>query len=142
MRDLNEPHVIDILNKINFRGGNFIKSIDPYEHYDAENFSNILEIKVRTQDYDKHIIERYKYERNIEHSLTSKRNFFYVAVAYPYLYAWDISYLDSIGYNYLWKTKNLRKTTHYENNNEIPKVVGYLEKPFSLCINLVNSKLI
>lgn len=142
MRDLNEPHVIDILNKINFRGGNFIKSVNPYEHYDAENFSNILEIKIRSQDYDKHIIERVKYERNLEHSFTSDRAFFYVVVAYPYLYAWDINYLDSIGYNYLWKTKNLRRTTYYENNNEIPKVVGYLEKPFGLCINLVNSKLI
>lgn len=139
---MTEIDVIDILNKINFRGGNFIKSVDPFEFYDAENLTNILEIKVRSQDYDKHIIERHKYERNIEHSLSSNRPFYYISIALPYLYAWDINYLDSIGYNYLWKTKNLRKTTKYKNNNEIPKVVGYLEKPFGLCINLVNSKLI
>ena len=141
MRDLNEPHVIDILNKIEFRGGNFIKSTDIYEHYDAENFKNILEIKVRNQDYDKHIIERFKYERNIEHSLASGRTFFYVSIAYPYLYAWDITYLDKINYNYFWKTKKLNKTKMFNDNSEIPKVVGYLEKPFSLCINLNTSGL-
>ena len=142
MNDINENFVINILNKVNFMGGNFIKSLNPYEHYDAENFETIVEIKVRQTDYDKHIIERYKYERNMEHSLSSNRNFYYVVVAYPYLYAWDLNYLDSIGYNYLWKTKNLRTTTIFENNNEIPKVVGYLDKPISLWLNLVNSKLI
>jgi hypothetical protein len=141
MRDLNEPHVIDILNKIEFRGGNFTKSTDIYEHYDAENFKNILEIKVRNQDYDKHIIERFKYERNIEHSLVSGRTFFYVSIAYPYLYAWDITYLDKINYNYFWKTKKLNKTKMFDDNSKIPKVVGYLEKPFSLCINLNTSGL-
>ena len=142
MSDYNENNIINILNKINFKGGNYIKSENPYEHYDAENFETIVEIKVRYTDYDKHIIERYKYERNIEHSLTSNRGFYYVVVSHAYLYAWDINYLDSIGYNYLWKTKNLRTTTFYDNNTEIPKVVGYLEKPFSLCLNLVTSNLI
>jgi len=135
---MTEIEVIDLLNKINFRGGNFIKSNDPYEHYDAENFENIIEIKVRNTDYDKHIIERYKYERNMEHSFSSNRGFYYVVVVDKYLYAWDINYLNSINYNFFWKTKKLRKTTYYENNNEIPKVVGYLEKPFSLCLNLKN----
>jgi len=139
---LNEANIVDILNKIEFRGGNFIKAVDQYEHYDAENFENIVEIKVRYQDYDKHIIERFKYDRNIEHSLNTGRKFYYAVNYNEYLYVWDINYLDSINYNYYWKTKKLAKTTYFKNNNEIPKVVGYLEKPFALILNLKTSKLI
>ena len=138
MRDLNEPHIIDILNKIEFRGGNFIKSVDKYEYYDAENFNSIVEIKIRNTDYDKHIIERDKYERNMEHSFSSNRNFYYVVNYGTYLYIWDINYLDSINYNYFWKTKKLVATTYFKRNNEIPKVVGYLEKPFCLAINVAH----
>ena len=42
MRDLNEAHIIELLNLIEFRGGNFIKAVDQFEHYDAENFDNIV----------------------------------------------------------------------------------------------------
>ncbi len=136
MIDYNETAIIDALNKINFKGGNFIKSNDKYEHYDAENLTTIIEIKVRYQDYDKHIIERYKYERNIEHSLNENRNFYYVVNYLNKLYIWDINYLDGIGYNYLWKTKKLARSTYFTNNNEIDKVVGYLEKRFCISINL------
>ena len=78
MIDYGETKIIETLNKKNFKGGNFIKSNNRYEHYDAENLTTIIEIKVRYQDYDKFIIERYKYERNIENSLNENRNFIYV----------------------------------------------------------------
>tara|TARA_R110002074_G_scaffold287059_2_gene458800 strand:- start:38 stop:496 length:459 start_codon:yes stop_codon:yes gene_type:complete len=136
MIDYGETKIIETLNKKNFKGGNFIKSNNRYEHYDAENLTTIIEIKVRYQDYDKFIIERYKYERNIENSLNENRNFIYVVNYHKLLYIWDINYLDSIGYNYLWKTKKLARSTHFRNNNEIDKAIGYLEKRFSISINL------
>ena len=133
-----EKDIINILNNIHFRNGNFFKSEDPYEHYDAENLENIVEIKIRSKKYDKQIIERYKYLRNKEESAKSDRNFFYVTNYQDKLSIWDINYLDSIGYKYFWHVKDLVRSTEFQDREPIPKVVGYLEPQLALHFRLNN----
>lgn len=131
-----EKDIIRIINNIPLYNGNYFKSEDPYEHYDAENFDSIIEIKIRSKKYDKQIIERYKYLRNKEESQKSSRNFYYLTNFEDYISIWDITYLDSIGYRYFWHVKDLVRSTKFQDKEPIPKIVGYLEPQLGVHIKI------
>ena len=130
-----EKDIIDIINYIPLRNGNFIKSKDPYQHYDAENLEDIVEIKIRSKKYDYQIIERYKYLRNLEECKKSNREFWYVVNYENYLSVWNINDLVDTGYKFNWHVRDLVKTSEFEDQEPIPKIVGYLDPRRAAHIN-------
>jgi hypothetical protein len=99
------------------------KSEDTYSHFDCYSkiFKIFVELKCRGAHYDKLMIEKYKYDRLIE--LAAQKNYtpYYINSTPNGVYAFKLVVEPE------WSEKDLPKTTEFENNNLIKKIVGYLD---------------
>lgn len=94
--------------------------------YDAYNDDFLVELKYRHQSYpDTTLIEMKKFGNN-----TGKQKVFIYGVRRPdddKIYLFNINRLYSEEYDFGWRVLNCNKTTEFEDNNKIPKKVGFIE---------------
>ena len=103
-----------------------------FEHYDADNHSFMVEIKSRDYRYADWLIEKYKYEENMELARISHRMFVYVTEFDGNIYVWNMYDLDWLGYELKWENnKSMPNTTEFGDRGRRYKSVAYL--PENLC---------
>ena len=127
----NERKIIEKLNKAYPFITNLEIAQDEYSRYDAYNKQYIIEVKDRVKDYPSLLIEFDKYSFNKEYS-TIKGLYFWYVVKTDKIYVFDISGLNSYGYNYQWKWKKMPKTTEFDRSEFIWKFVGYIDKNMAI----------
>ena len=123
----NEIKVIKRLNK-HLPKNKPIINTSRYHRFDAYNDDYIIEIKYRKKMYDNFIIEFDKYAYNKLYSEMIKKKFLYVVGVKDDMFIFNISNLDSSGYNYNWEMRPMPKQTEFDKNYKIDKLVGYLER--------------
>jgi len=126
---MNEQKVIELLNKAEY---NFEKMDDKFSRYDAfdPEMGVMLEIKCRNKHYDDTLLEKMKYDWNVEFAEENDYVFLY-AVSMPTeegdtLYLFDPKIMDDEGYDFKWHTKKLPAKTEFGRSDWIDKEVGYL----------------
>ena len=126
---MTEDKVIDL---VNLAGYAFEKMDDKFSRYDAfdPKLGVMLEIKCRKKHYDDTLLEKMKYDWNVEFAEENDFIFLY-AVSMPSkegekLYVFDPVIMDDEGYDFGWHTKKLPAKTEFGGSNWIDKEVGYL----------------
>jgi len=126
---MNEQKVIELLNKAEY---NFEKMDDKFSRYDAfdPEMGVMLEIKCRNKHYEDTLLEKMKYDWNVEFAEENDYVFLY-AVSMPTeegdtLYLFDPKIMDDEGYDFKWHTKKLPAKTEFGRSDWIDKEVGYL----------------
>jgi hypothetical protein len=126
---MNEAKVIDLLNKAQY---NFEKMDDKFSRYDAfdPKLGIMLEIKCRKKHYPDTMLEKMKYDWNVEYAEENGFIFMY-AVSMPHegghrLYVFDPKIMDDDGYDFKWHTKKLPASSEFGRSQWIDKEVGYL----------------
>jgi len=108
------------------------ETTNQFEHYDAENYNFIVEIKSRDYRYADWLIEKYKYEENMELARISKRMFVYVTEFDGDIYVWNMYDLAWLEYELKWENdKSMPNTTEFGNKGRRYKSVAYL--PENIC---------
>ena len=98
-----------------------------YCNFDAYDENYIMEIKYRGKHYNDVLIEFNKYTFNKEYAKLKQKNFIYAVGLEDVIYLFNISHLNSNGYNYKWHWKKMPKQTEFEETQEIMKFVGYID---------------
>ncbi len=108
------------------------ETTNQFEHYDAENNSFMVEIKSRDYRYADWLIEKYKYEENMELARISNRMFVYVTEFDGDIYAWNMYDLAWLEYELKWENdKSMPNTTEFGDRGRRYKSVAYL--PENIC---------
>ena len=108
------------------------ETTNQFEHYDAENNSFMVEIKSRDYRYADWLIEKYKYEENMELARISNRMFVYVTEFDGDIYVWNMYDLAWLGYEIHWENdKSMPNTTEFGDRGRRYKSVAYL--PENIC---------
>jgi hypothetical protein len=129
---LTQTEVIDRWNSIHITNEPLIETYDnPFATYDAQSGEYIVEIKSRDKEYDSWIIEKYKFDINLEDSVRTGRDFLYITEYKRKLMVWNINDLVAIDYAFNWHKRWLPKTTDFEDNEVVLKEVGYLLKSYA-----------
>ena len=124
---LTQTEVIDRWNSIHVANEPLIETSDnPFATYDAQSSEYIVEIKSRDKNYDSWMIEKYKFDINLEDSIRTGRDFLYITEHKRKLMVWNINDLVAVDYAFNWHKRWLPKTTDFEDNEVILKEVGYL----------------
>ena len=126
---MNEQKVIKLLNKAQY---NFEPMDDKFSRYDAfdPDLGVMLEIKCRKKHYADTMMEKMKYDWNVEYAKENDFVFLY-AVTMPTkdgekLYLFDPKVMDDEGYDFKWHTKKLPAKTEFGGSEGVDKEVGYL----------------
>jgi hypothetical protein len=129
---MTQKEVIDKWNNIHVANEPLVETYDnPFATYDAKSSEYIAEIKSRDTKYDSWIIEKYKFDVNLEYSIKTGRDFLYITEYKRKLMVWNINDLVAIDYAFNWHKRWLPKTTDFENNEVVLKEVGYLLKSYA-----------
>ena len=127
--------IIGELNKTGKFGLSPLESTErtnQFEHYDADNHQFMVEIKSRDYRYADWLIEKYKYEENMELARISSRMFVYVTEFDGNIYVWNMYDLAWLGYEIVWENGRLMpNTTEFGNKGKRYKSVAYL--PENIC---------
>tara|TARA_A100001201_G_scaffold85241_2_gene75421 strand:+ start:287 stop:703 length:417 start_codon:yes stop_codon:yes gene_type:complete len=108
------------------------ETTNQFEHYDAENNSFMVEIKSRDYRYADWLIEKYKYEENMELARISNRMFVYVTEFDGDIYVWNMYDLAWLEYELKWENdKSMPNTTEFGDRGRRYKSVAYL--PENIC---------
>ena len=100
-------------------------SKDKYSSFDAYNDLAIVEFKYRHQAYADTLIEKMKYE-NLK-ALCSGKIALYIVEAEDTIYIFNLNRLHKAGWDYKWEMRDCNATTHFNNKNKKPKMVGYID---------------
>ena len=128
---MKQHEVIAIINRDYPQMDSFVESEYQYDTYDAENKDYILEIKSRKSRYEKWLIEKYKFDTNLDIALRKNKQFIYLTEYRTDMLVWNINDLINVGYDFGWELKEQPKTTDFDNNNKIMKEVGYLHEHYA-----------
>ena len=90
-----------------------------YSHYDCYSDNVVIELKCRRKHYDTLLIEKYKYDKLLQDGRTP----YYVCSTLKGIY---IFRLDEIEIEWCTNTLN-PKTTDFNKNDKVSKVVGYIK---------------
>ena len=127
--------IIGELNKTGRFGLSPLQSTETtnqFEHYDADNHQFMVEIKSRDYRYADWLIEKYKYEENMELARISSRMFVYVTEFDRDIYVWNMYDLAWLGYEIHWENgKSMPNTTEFGDRGRRYKSVAYL--PENIC---------
>ena len=127
--------IIGELNKTGRFGLSPLQSTETtnqFEHYDADNYQFMVEIKSRDYRYADWLIEKYKYEENMELARISSRMFVYVTEFDGNIYVWNMYDLAWLGYEITWENgKSMPNTTEFADRGRRYKSVAYL--PENIC---------
>ena len=126
---MTEDKVIELLNHTEYNFEKMDSKFSRYDAFDAES-GVMLEIKCRKKHYDDTLLEKMKYDWNVEFAAENDFVFLY-AVSMPdkegeKLYIFDPMIMDDEGYDFGWHTKKLPAKTEFGGSNWIDKEVGYL----------------
>ena len=126
--------IIGELNKTGRFGLSPLQSTETtnqFEHYDADNHQFMVEIKSRDYRYADWLIEKYKYEENMELARISSRMFVYVTEFDGNIYVWNM-YDLAWSYEITWENgKSMPNTTEFADRGRRYKSVAYL--PENIC---------
>jgi len=127
--------IIGELNKTGRFGLSPLQSTETtnqFEHYDADNHQFMVEIKSRDYRYADWLIEKYKYEENMELARISSRMFIYVTEFDGTIYVWNMYDLAWLEYELKWEnSKSMPNTTEFGDKGRRYKSVAYL--PENIC---------
>ena len=127
--------IIGELNKTGKFGLSPLQSTETtnqFEHYDADNHQFMVEIKSRDYRYADWLIEKYKYEENMELARISSRMFVYVTEFNRDIYVWNMYDLAWLEYEIQWEnSKSMPNTTEFGDRGRRYKSVAYL--PENIC---------
>ena len=112
------------------------ESIDTFCSYDFECNLYILEVKARENFYDDWIIEKIKFNKNIQIAKDTNKDFLYLSEYNGIGYVHNVSKLVEKNYDFKWHVKNLPETTEFNKTNWIPKHIGYMHIKDSKIIQL------
>ena len=104
-----------------------------YSRFDAYDSHHIVEFKYRKDDYKRTLIEFDKYAYNSAYALLKKKRFLYVVGYGDRMSIFDITDLNSYGYNYYWNWKQMPEQTEFNKTEKIYKFVGSIN--FNMAIN-------
>jgi len=105
---------------------NLVECEDKFCSCDAEGDDYIVEIKSRDKEYRSWIIEKSKFKSNIVKSVEKTKKFIYLTEYNGKIMTWNIHNLVLENYDFQWTEQPMPKTTEFDSNNVIPKVVGFL----------------
>jgi len=96
------------------------KTSNEYDYSDAFSVSKNIraELKCRGESYDTLLIEKYKWDKLMEYP---EKIVYYVCSAPDGIYLFDIKKLNEPK----WEVQKHNRTTMFENNEKIDKVVGF-----------------
>jgi len=96
------------------------KTSDEFDYSDATSVSLKLraELKCRGEDYDTLLIEKYKWDKLMEYT---EEKVYYINSTPKRVVLFDIKKLPEP----IWEVQKHNKTTMFENNEKIDKVVGF-----------------
>jgi len=121
-----ESEMINTLNEKVFNNDNIKKTIDEFDQVDCNNQVYTLELKYRhmpANRYNDCFLEKAKYDALMGRSQRLKKNAGYIA-AYSCgsYYAWNLTELTEQGYDFNWEGNFMKKTTYFDNNNQVLKL--------------------
>ena len=122
----NELKMINTLNRKVFTNDNIKKTFDEYSKVDCSNKTYTLELKYRNMPstlYGDCFLEKMKYDGVIEKAkLLNKTAGYIAAFSDDTYYAWNLTKLTEEGYDFKWQKIFMKRTTHFENNEQIEKL--------------------
>jgi|TARA_S200002703_G_scaffold18809_1_gene15364 hypothetical protein len=119
-----EIKVIEALNQFSKLGE--VKKSHRTESYDCESDRYIFEIKCRDKRYDSWILEKSKFDSNIPKAEESGRDFIYVVEYNGDAWLWNISEMNTFGFDFKWESRTLPTTTQFRNKSFKSKELTYL----------------
>lgn len=122
---MTQTEIIDKLNSI-YPGLDLIETDDKFCSYDAENERYIVEIKSREKQYRSWVIEKKKFDGNIDKSVELGKKFIYLTEYNGRILTWNIHNLVLDNYDFQWTEIPMPQTTEFEDTKTITKVVGFL----------------
>ena len=122
----NELKMINTLNRKVFTNDNIKKTFDEYSKVDCSNKTYTLELKYRHMPstlYGDCFLEKMKYDGVMEKAkLLNKTAGYIAAFSDDTYYAWNLTKLTEEGYDFKWQKIFMKRTTHFENNEQIEKL--------------------
>lgn len=118
----------EIINKLNtiYPGLNLVECEDQFCSCDAQSDNYIVEIKSRETQYRSWVIEKKKFEDNIDKSVELGKKFIYLTEYNGRILTWNIHNLVLDNYDFQWTEKKMPQTTEFDNTDNITKVIGFL----------------
>jgi hypothetical protein len=118
----------DIINKLNaiYPGLNLVECEDQFCSCDAQSDNYIVEIKSREKQYRSWVIEKKKFDDNIDKSVELGKKFIYLTEYNGRILTWNIHNLVLDNYDFQWTEIPMPQTTEFEDTKTITKVVGFL----------------
>lgn len=118
----------EIINKLNtiYPDLNLVECEDQFCSCDAQSDNYIVEIKSRETQYNSWIIEKKKFEDNIDKSVELGKKFIYLTEYNGRILTWNIHNLVLDNYDFQWTEKKMPQTTEFDNTDNITKVIGFL----------------
>lgn len=123
--------MIDITNEkelFDFLKSQHIPDLEPSEHptsrYDcySDMYELDIELKCRTSHYDNLLIEKKKYDALVERAMLFSTTPYYINSTPDGIWAFDLMKLPQPK----WEERSMPKTTFFADNNNVMKVVGYI----------------
>jgi hypothetical protein len=118
----------DIINKLNaiYPDLNLVECEDQFCSCDAQSDNYIVEIKSREKQYRSWVIEKKKFDDNIDKSVELGKKFIYLTEYNGRILTWNIHNLVLDNYDFQWTEIPMPQTTEFEDTKTITKVVGFL----------------
>jgi len=118
----------DIINKLNaiYPSLNLVECEDQFCSCDAQSDNYIVEIKSREKQYRSWVIEKKKFDDNIDKSVELGKKFIYLTEYNGRILTWNIHNLVLDNYDFQWTEVPMPQTTEFEDTKTITKVVGFL----------------
>jgi hypothetical protein len=123
--NMTQTEIVVKLNEL-YPDLNLVECEDEFCSCDAEGDDYIVEIKSRDKEYRSWIIEKKKFKSNIVKSVEKTKKFIYLTEYNGKIMTWNIHNLVLENYDFQWTEQPMPKTTEFDSNNVIPKVVGFL----------------
>jgi hypothetical protein len=108
--------------------GEMIEPDSQYSPFDFECKLYIIEVKARDTDYPDWLIEKIKFDKNLELSAAMNKDFLYLTEYGGLGYIYNVNKLVENNYDFKWQTKRLPATTEFSRGNWVDKEVGFLSK--------------
>ena len=108
-----------------------IETEDIFSSYDCENKDYIIEIKSRDKHYNPWMIEKKKYNSNLQKANELNKEFIYLTEYRTKIITWNITNLVRVNYDFKWEERKMPRTTEFVDTKQILKEVGYLYEKYA-----------
>ena len=102
---------------------------NPYSSWDIYNDKVVGELKHRRMPYslyakDGYILEKYKFNKLVERAKSNEETILYInTFDDKTLVWWNLSKLIDEKYDFYWHNMSMKKTTDFEDNSQIDKLI-------------------